>query len=220
MQASRCGEKLRFIPKFLTMLVSCMDKEIIRLYTEDYLSGPDIGKELGIYPKKVYRVLKENGVKCRTAAVQNEIRFRRTPLSFDFKESMTKKENDLLIAASMIYLGEGAKTGTTVDVANSDTMVHKVFLKFLREICRVREEKLRFYLYCFENQDQNKLINIWAKELNVRKSAFTKPYIRKSTTGNRGQRKLYGVLHTRYNDKRLLEKILSLCSNLVADLSA
>jgi hypothetical protein len=197
-----------------------MDKEIIRLYKKAYLSGPNIGKKLGIHSKKVYKVLKANGVKCRPAAVQNEIRFRRTPLSFDFKEARTKKENDLLIAAAMIYLGEGAKTGVTVDVANSDIMVHKVFLQFLRKICRVKEKKLRFYLYCFENQDQNKLIDMWASALNVRKEAFTKPYIRKNTTGNKSQRKPYGVLHTRYNDKRLLEKILSLCSNLVADLSA
>jgi len=125
-----------------------------------------------------------------------------------------------MIAALMIYLGEGAKTGVTVDVANTDSGVHKVFLKFLREICGVKEEKLRFYLYCFENQDPKELIQFWSKTLNVRIEAFTKPYIRKSTTHNRAQRKPYGVLHTRYNDKRLLEKILSLCSNLVADLSA
>ena len=117
----------------------------------------------------------------------------------------------------MLYYGEGAKTGVTVDLANSDEQVVMLFLKFLRKICCVYEKKLRFYLYCFSDQNQKLLINFWSSRLKAEKAQFTKPYVRSAV--NRGKRSMpYGVIHVRYSDKKLLEKILVLCKNLITSL--
>lgn len=192
------------------------ESKIITLYNEEF-SGPQIALKLNIGLKKVYKTLLKQGTKRRSAIHQSEIRFRNSPLSYNFNESTSPKEERLLIAAIMLYYGEGAKTGTTVDFANSDQKALALFLKFLRQICRVNESKLRFYLYCFENQDPNQLINFWCSTLNIKRENFTKPYIRKIKKSNK-RIMSWGVLHIRYNDKRLLEKILSLISSVTNQL--
>lgn len=132
----------------------------------------------------------------------------------DLKKILTVPKKELLIAAVMLYFGEGAKSGTTVDFANSDPATLKIFINFLRKICRIDEKRLRLYLYCFSNQNPGELISFWSKTLDVRIRNFTKPYIRK--VGENLRRTMTrGVLHIRYSDKRLLRKILSLKDELI-----
>ena len=159
--------------------------------------------------KQVYDSLRRQDIPRKSIVEQNKLRFRRSPLSFEFKEKFSPKERDLLVAGLMLYYGEGAKTGHTVDFANSDPMLLGLFLKFLKDICGIDEKKLRFYLYCFSDQKSKSLIRFWCSHLGVEPGQFTKPYVR--STLNKGKRTMAnGVLHIRYSDKRLLEKILLL----------
>lgn len=181
------------------------------------LVGKEISGKLGLSLKQIYTSLKRQKVVMKTLQEQNKILFEKKPLSFHFKENLTAKERELLVAGIMLYFGEGAKTGVTVDLANSDDRIIKLFLKFLRKICCIDEKRLRFYLYCFSDQNANALINYWSSQLNVEKEQFTKPYVR--STVNRGNRSMpHGVIHIRYSDKKLLAKILSLSSDMVASL--
>ena len=193
-----------------------MKRRVASLYKRN-LSGSDIAKKLGIHLRSVYRILEHQGIKRRSPFEQNRINFLKSPLSFKFKKSLTTAERELLIAGVMLYYGEGAKTRQTVDLANSDPNILKLFLKFLRKICRVNESKLRFYLYCFSNQNPYNLIKFWCDNLQITRKQFTKPYVRE--TNLTLQRTMaYGVLHIRYSDKRLLEKILSLISDITSSL--
>ncbi len=179
--------------------------------------GLEIATKLEISLKQVYGSLRRQQIPRKSLREQNKVLFERKPLSFRFKEKLTTKERELLIAAIMLYYGEGAKTSVTVDFANSDGRTVKLFLKFLRKICRIDEKRLRFYLYCFSDQDSNSLISYWSSQLKAERNQFTKPYVR--STFNRGSRAMpYGVIHVRYSDKKLLDKILSLCNSLVVSL--
>ncbi len=181
------------------------------------MTGKEIAAKLKLSLKQIYSSLRRQNVPRKTLWEQNKILFAKKPLSFSFKKNPSTKDRELLIAAIMLYYGEGAKTGVTVDFANSDSRTVKLFIKFLRKICHVDEKRLRFYLYCFSDQDSDALIGYWSSQLNVERNQFTKPYIR--STFNRGNRSMpYGVIHVRYSDKKLLEKILSLCNNLVSTL--
>lgn len=82
-----------------------------------------------------------------------------------------------------------------------------LFLKGLREIYRVDEKRLRVCLYCYANQDANKLLNYWSGLLKIPKNQFIKPYIRKDFNENKIGRMIYGVIHIRYSDKKLLMQI-------------
>ncbi|OGM96426.1 MAG: hypothetical protein A3B86_03145 [Candidatus Yanofskybacteria bacterium RIFCSPHIGHO2_02_FULL_38_22b] len=193
------------------------NKFLIRKLYLNNLSGPEIARKLGLNIRWVYRCLERQNIQRRTAVVGNKIRFENSPLSFSFKSKLSRSEEKLLIAAVMLYYGEGAKTGQCVDFANSDPLMLKIFLKFLREICGVKETRLRFYLYCFSNQNTNALIRYWCDFLNISRENFTKPYIRKADINLKRTTK-YGVLHIRYSDLRLLRKILNYNSDLTKKL--
>ncbi|KKS31849.1 MAG: hypothetical protein UU93_C0013G0004 [Candidatus Amesbacteria bacterium GW2011_GWA2_42_12] len=181
------------------------------------MTGKAVAARLKISLKQVYGSLRRQKVPRKTLQEQNKILFEKKALSFHFKENLSVSERELLIAGIMLYYGEGAKTGVTVDLANSDVEVIKLFVKFLRKICRVDEKRLRLYLYCFSDQDASDLIDYWSSQLKVERNQFTKPYIR--STFNRGARVIpHGVLHVRYSDKKLLEKILSLCYSMISTL--
>jgi hypothetical protein len=109
----------------------------------------------------------------------------------------------------MLYKGEGAKTGFTVDLVNSDEETLIIFLKFLREIYQVNENRIRLYLYCFSNQNPQNLMRHWSKILDIRQNAFTKPYVRNIFNKKSKGIMESGVLHIRYSDKKLLAHILS-----------
>lgn len=187
-------------------------KQIKKLYLQNY-SGPDIAKKLNINIRWVYRCLERQNIQRRTAAVQNKIRFEKSPLSFELKSKLSRQEKELLIAACMLYYGEGAKGGQTVDFANSDSVTLQIFLKFLKEICCIDQKKLRFYLYCFSDQNKENLIKFWCRKLKVKKSSFTKPYIKRADNSFR-RTMANGVLHIRYCDVRLLNKILEIIKEL------
>ena len=189
-------------------------ENLVKIMYQKGATGKEISKKLGISLKQIYSSLRRQNVPRKSLQEQNKILFDKKSLSFSFLEKFSLSERELLIAAVMLYYGEGAKTGVTVDLANSDVGVVKLFVKFLRRICHVDNKRLRFYLYCFSDQDVNSLISYWSSQLKVEKRQFTKPYIR--STFNRGKRIIpHGVLHVRYSDKKLLEKILSLCSEMI-----
>lgn len=190
-----------------------MKKEILikTLYLSG-LSGPEIAKKLNVSKDFVYKKLGSSDVKILNARARLDLK----PLSFNYKKVLNLFDQKLELAALMLYLGEGAKTGKTVDFANSDLRLLRIFLSYLRSICRVSEKKLRVYLYCHDTKNPNSLILYWSKELKIPVEQFTKPYIKRSD--NKNDKMQYGLVHIRYNDKRLLEKILLLCSDIAASI--
>lgn len=188
--------------------MTAFDKQVIQLYTSG-LSAIQIANVKNISRDVVYNILKKNDVKRRNRSEQYAL----SPKTFYYKSKLNNFEKTLETAALMLYMGEGAKTGTRVDFVNSDPVMIKIFLKYLRQICRANDSKFRFYLYCFSDQNIEQIIEYWSNELEVDKKNFTKPYVQQRLCySNRIMP--WGVLHIRYNDKRLLEKILDSCSSL------
>lgn len=203
-----------FMPK---KKITPKQENLVKVLYSKNLSGPEISKQLRISLKQVYDSLRRQQIHRKSAFEQNKVRFDKKPPSFSFKRKLSIKEKELLVAGVMLYYGEGAKSGFTVDFANGDMRLLKLFLKFLKIICKVNEKRLRFYLYCFSDQNTKTLIRFWCSQLGVERSQFTKPYVR--STFNKGKRTLKnGILHIRYSDKRLLEKILCLGDELSSTL--
>ena len=82
----------------------------------------------------------------------------------------------------------------------------KVFLKFLRRVCRIDEKRLRVFMYCYGDQNIENLLKYWHNVTGILLNQFTKPYIRKDF--QKDSRKMqYGLVHIRYADKKLLMQI-------------
>jgi len=115
-----------------------------------------------------------------------------------------------------LYWAEGGKEvcrngqwrGTSVNFANSDPKMVKLFLRFLREICGVNEQRLRVHLYCYANQDIDYLKKYWQEITNISLTQFIKPYVRHDFLPEKKDKMKYGLVHIVYSDKKLFLQIM------------
>ena len=182
---------------------------IKKLYYKEGLSTIEIGKKIGISPWVVFKFMKRMDLPRRTFREANAKKFESKKPSFNLKNKLTIKDKKLKVAGSMLYWAEGGKSlgkYCVVDFANSEPEMVKIFLRFLRNICGIKEKKLRVQLYCYPNQDIEYLKKYWYKITNIPLKQFIKPYIRKDFRKGNNRMK-YGLVHIRYCDKKLLYQI-------------
>ncbi len=180
-----------------------------RYYYDNKMNASEIAAKLKVSPNGVYSFMIRHGLERRNLSEQNKIRFDKKPLSFKIKSKLSNKDEQLIVAGVMLYWAEGFQSdnATSVDFANSKPKMISVFMEFLREICGVDESRFRAYLYCYSNQDIEELISFWSKLTKIPKDKFSKPYIRKDFKKEKIGKMKYGLLHIRYADKKLLNKI-------------
>jgi hypothetical protein len=67
-----------------------------------------------------------------------------------------------------IFWGEGSKTDrNSVKVGNTDSELIKKFCDFLKIICGVSSEKLRYSLMIFNDSDPEEAVKFWTSELKI-----------------------------------------------------
>lgn len=185
-----------------------MDIDSVRKIYNSGASAQEIADHFGRTVWQVYRFMKRNSFSRRSAAETKNIKFRKSPLSFSFKENLTYSEKLLWISGLMLYWAEGSKAGKhVVDFANCNEGMILIFLKMLRSIYRINEERLRVYIYCYSNQNTDLIIDHWSIVTQIPKLKFTKPYIRNDYDPDKSGKMPNGLVHIRYADMRLLEKI-------------
>jgi predicted DNA-binding protein YlxM (UPF0122 family) len=178
------------------------------LYYKKGLSCREIGEKLNMTVWQVIRFMKKNRLKLRKPEETQKLQFYKKPLSFNKKSSLSNKEKLLFQSGMMLYWAEGAKTNNrTVDLANSDEKILLIFIKMLRNIYQINERKIRILVYCYKNQNSQKLIKYWSEKLQVSSTQFIKPYIRNDYNINKINKMPHGLIHIRYNDKKLFMKI-------------
>lgn len=154
----------------------------------------------------VYQIMRKEGIPRRSGSEANYRR--RGEPSFKFKDALSPQEEQLHIAGVMLYWGEGTKKGKTVDFSNSDPQMVRVFVKFLREVCRVSEERLRAMVYCHSHQKADDLEEYWSQTTEIPRTQFIKAYIREGNPHKSGRVMEHGLIKIRYHDKRLLQKLM------------
>jgi hypothetical protein len=176
------------------------------LYWDKSYTGGEIAKKLRLPIWAIYEFMRRNNIPRRSRSDANYVFYCDKP-QFKLREALNSSEEQLKIAGIMLYWAEGTLIGSTVDFANSSPKMVKVFLRFLREICGVDNSRLRIYLYAYDYQDLSKLKSYWSSLTGVPLTQFTKPYVRIGNSNISGRKLLYGLVHVRYNDKKLLENI-------------
>jgi len=192
-------------------MVTLSKNLVEKLYSKEKLSTIEIAKKLKTTTWTVMGFMTRNNIPRRTFKEASKISFENKPLTFFLKKGLSAKDKKLKMAGVFLYWAEGAKlngkNNCTVDFANSNPEMIKIFVKFLRDICRVNEKKLRVYLYCYSNQDIESIKDFWYKLTNIPKSQFSKPYVRNDFLPEKSGKMKYGLAHIRYADKKLLVKI-------------
>jgi len=180
--------------------------KLVELYTVQSLSMSQISKRLGCSVHKVEYWMKQYKIRRRNRSEANYLIYNPSGDPFDIKTDLSVEENYLKGIALGIYWGEGNKRNIhSIRVGNTDPGLILVFTKFLREICRVREEKIRFGLQLFSDVDKRDAINFWVTKLNISKQQFM-PTISRIQSGKIGTYKsknIYGVMTVQVNNRKL-----------------
>ena len=125
---------------------------IKELYYKKLYSAKEIAQKLHVSIDAVYYFMRHHNLKRRTFSEDNLIRFSKKKASFNLKSKLSKHDKELKIIGAILYWGEGYKAEKScgIDFANSDPKMIGMFVKFLRNICGVKESKLRVLLYCYQ----------------------------------------------------------------------
>lgn len=191
------------------LILSELDpKEIERIYWDKNYNINQIADKFDISFWKLYNFMNKYNISRRNRSEAGFLLNSSKP-QFKIKENLTIAEEKLRIAGIMLYWAEGTSGGNAVDFVNSNPEMIKIFLKFLRQICGISEERLRFYLYAYSYQSIKKLKTYWNRVTGIPLSQFTKPYVRVGNQNLSGRKLPYGLIHIRYNDKRLLFLVTS-----------
>ena len=86
-----------------------------------------------------------------------------------------------------------------------------MFLRFIREICKVPEEKITADLRIFKHINENEAVMYWSKETGIPPARFGKVHIfvSQSSKGKKPFNRLpFGVIQIRINDTHLFHKIM------------
>jgi len=189
----------------------------IKDYYQQGLSVREIAEKMGVSIDAVYYFFRKYNIPRRAPKENREIQFQKKPLSFKVGDRLSLRDEKLKVAGLMLYWGEGTSRGRTVDFVNSNVLMIKLFLNFLRGIYRVDEKRLRVLLYCYSNQNKNELIQHWSKITKIPISQFSKPYVRTDYSMKAGRQMQYGLIHIRYSDKKLLQCLLEEIGRYIRD---
>lgn len=135
---------------------------------------------------------------------------------------MLKKAN-LKLIGPLIYWCEGTKSirqnrgnPLQIEFVSSDPMLIRVFLKFLRNVLKIEENKLRGRLQLHEGDDKEKIENYWSKLSRIPTSQFQKPIIKKRKDDYKFHYNFleYGTFIIRYGSKEKYNELIQMITDL------
>ena len=130
---------------------------------------------------------------------------------FYIKKPKTLEEAYLFGLGIGIYWGEGNKKNPySVRMGNTDPELIKSYLKFLREICGVKENKIRFALQLFSDVDADSAKLFWLDALSASNDQFlpTINVINSGKIGTYKSKNQNGVLTVHVHNVKLRQWIL------------
>lgn len=183
--------------------------QVKKLYYRQKLSAAEVGQRLDKTVWQIIKFMKKNNLPRRHQAETRSFQFDRQKPSYLKRDHLNSTERKLNIIGLMLYWGEGVKaTKHIVDFVNSNQKMALIFLNMLRKIYQIKESKLRILLYCYANQDTNKLIHYWSELLQIPRKQFIKPYVRQDYDPLKTNKMPHGLVHIRYCDKKLFSQIM------------
>ncbi len=125
-------------------------------------------------------------------------------------------EREKFIAGIALYFAEGSKLDKQVVFSNSNSKAIKFMTEWLRNFCKVPNNKFRLSIYIHDNLDEQRAKIFWSKLTNINISQFTKNYIVKNNIGRyRKTINEYGVCRITICNVNLQRTIMGWISGLI-----
>ena len=135
---------------------------------------------------------------------------------------------ELLLVGTALYWAEGYKkpmvrngqerTYHAISFTNADPVMVKIFIKFLKNILNIPNDKIQASLRIFKHINEKEALNYWQKITGLNANNFKKTYygISKSSQGKRPFNRLpYGTIQIRIGDTNNFHKIMGFINGLM-----
>ena len=187
------------------------EKELRELYLNKKQSLSEIAEILDFKTHKIIYWMDKYGIHRRKRNEANYIKANPDGEPFCIKKRLTRDEVKLKYLALGLYWGEGGKTKIhNVSLVNSDAGVVRQFRNFLLIICRVRQDKIKYYLQTFKDNDIEVAKLYWANSLGIEMSNINSSNPLHSM-GKGTYKKIcdYGVMNISFFNMHLKEYIMN-----------
>lgn len=126
--------------------------------------------------------------------------------------SMAQTNNQLHTIGCMLYWAEGDKSRNRCSFTNSDINMMKLFIKFVREVFHVPDNKITISVKCYldNNLSIEDIENYWLQELQLEKTSARKHTINLIPKSSQGKKKRilpYGTCTLRVNNTQIVQHI-------------
>lgn len=129
-------------------------------------------KQRKLLLKNIKRVTYNARVKAGwTRRIKNEERTRDF-ISEAEKEFASFSKNSLALIGIVLYWAEGGRKSSYFQFTNSDPVIIKTIMKWLREFCKIAEEKMKIRIYIHKIYAHEKCENFWSKVTSIPISHF------------------------------------------------
>lgn len=189
-----------------------ISKEKFEKLYKSGLSMMEIGKEVGYSLSGVKYWMDKYSIPRRSRDEANYLKYNPQGDPFKIKRLNTKKDRELFNLGIGLFLGEGTKKNKfKVVLTNSDPKIIKLFLAFLKDICGVKEDKIKAALNVFDDINLQEALNFWQKETGIPQSRFVKTIVRKSKGGTYKNKSKYGTITIYVSNIKLKQLIDRYC---------
>ena len=131
---------------------------------------------------------------------------------------------ELTLIGTALYWGEGTKSEKAPDkrlaFTNSDPYMIKVYMKFIREVLKVSEEKIRAGIHIYPSISSEKARRFWASITKLPEDRFyIVTQISRLSRGKRPNMLPYGTAVIKVNNRIQYYKVKGMISRIIEQLS-
>lgn len=136
----------------------------------------------------------------------------------NYIQSISKKE--LLLIGAVLYWGEGTKSeknSVSLSFSNSDPLMISVYMRFIREILEISEERIRAGIHIYPSTSVDEAKKFWSKTTKLPENRFyIITQISRASQNKRPFNMLpYGTLAIKVNNRQQFYKVKGMIQGIV-----
>lgn len=192
--------------------------DLVDLYWRRRKTLKAIGRQQGVSAAAVWKWMRLRKVDRRSRSQVQLVRS--DPAQLFHIAARSKSASLLQWVGIVLYWCEGThreKRGRLVNTlafTNSNGQMLLIWLRFLREICHVRKEKIKVRLYLHPYQDVEKMRRHWSKVLGVPPKQFEGVTITKQRHSKRNRPDYQGTVKVKVHSQALVQQLQSLIEGM------
>ena len=137
--------------------------------------------------------------KLKSALYKHRLKFENiTQMKAEAEREVGKLSvRDIFMLGIGIYLGEGSKSQEEIRVVNSDPVILKATIRWLKEFGKIKPNHLRVAIHGYPDHNISELVNFWSKTLNIPIKQFIETTIdvRQNKSTNKKRKLPHGTAH-------------------------